>query len=86
MSHAVVKSAPRRPLAWIGRAFDFVFGVADAYTVLRQAARERRELLALGERDLRDIGISRADAVREADRPLWHSIAGRGDGWPIGRA
>ncbi len=75
MSHAIVKSAPRRPLAWIGRVFDFVFGAADAYAGIRQAARERAELLRLSERELRDIGISRVDAIREADRPLWRRRA-----------
>jgi uncharacterized protein YjiS (DUF1127 family) len=34
-------------------------------------AQERRELTAMGERDLRDIGISRLDARREADKPFW---------------
>jgi uncharacterized protein YjiS (DUF1127 family) len=33
--------------------------------------RERQALLSLDERGLRDIGVSRADAVREASRALW---------------
>jgi uncharacterized protein YjiS (DUF1127 family) len=33
--------------------------------------RERRMLLELDERMLRDIGISRADALREAGKPFW---------------
>jgi len=32
---------------------------------------QRRQLLALTERELRDIGITRCDAVREASKPLW---------------
>ena len=76
MSYAIVKSAQQRPFAWIGRVFDFVIGAADAYAELRQTARERRELLTLGERELHDIGISRVDAIREADKPLWRG-AGR---------
>ncbi|MDO9710901.1 DUF1127 domain-containing protein [Paracraurococcus lichenis] len=32
---------------------------------------ERRELLALGERDLRDIGLTEAEALALARRPLW---------------
>jgi uncharacterized protein YjiS (DUF1127 family) len=35
-----------------------------------QAASERRELLAMDDRMLRDIGISRADAQRIAEAPL----------------
>jgi len=42
--------------------------IARAY---RQQHRERRQLLALSDRELRDIGISRIDAVRAADRPFW---------------
>jgi uncharacterized protein YjiS (DUF1127 family) len=40
-------------------------------SALRRAAAERAQLLALDERILRDIGITRVDALREADRPLW---------------
>ncbi len=32
---------------------------------------ERAQLLALTERERRDIGISRLDAVREAGKPFW---------------
>ena len=34
-------------------------------------ARQRRKLLSLDERSLKDIGISRADAYREASRDFW---------------
>jgi uncharacterized protein YjiS (DUF1127 family) len=37
----------------------------------RQIQREREQLLALTDRELRDIGISRADAIHEARKPLW---------------
>lgn len=40
---------------------------AQAYRVYR----ERRALLALSDHALKDIGLSRADAYREASRPLW---------------
>jgi uncharacterized protein YjiS (DUF1127 family) len=36
-----------------------------------QRRRERYQLLQLSERELRDIGITRCDAVREAAKPLW---------------
>jgi len=41
---------------------------------LHEAARRhrsRRDLLALDDHMLKDIGISRADAVREGDKPFW---------------
>lgn len=39
--------------------------------LLRRRAEERRYLLALAERELRDIGITRYDAVIEATKPWW---------------
>jgi uncharacterized protein YjiS (DUF1127 family) len=37
----------------------------------REIARERSELRRLSETLAKDIGISRAEAEREADRPFW---------------
>jgi uncharacterized protein YjiS (DUF1127 family) len=34
-------------------------------------ARERRMLLELDERMLKDIGVTRADVAREATKPFW---------------
>jgi uncharacterized protein YjiS (DUF1127 family) len=39
--------------------------------------RERRALLSLSDRGLKDIGLSRADAYREATRPWWEIPGGR---------
>ncbi len=36
-----------------------------------EIARQRRELLRLDDKLLKDIGLSRADAEREASRPFW---------------
>jgi len=33
--------------------------------------RERAQLLTLSEREVHDIGITRCDALREAEKPLW---------------
>jgi uncharacterized protein YjiS (DUF1127 family) len=41
-------------------------------TWLRRA-RQRRQLLALSDHQLQDIGISRADAVGEGDKPFWQA-------------
>ena len=42
-------------------------------TVLRwrEVRRQRRALLTLSDELLKDIGISRADAMQEAGRPFW---------------
>jgi uncharacterized protein YjiS (DUF1127 family) len=37
----------------------------------RQRARDRHYLAALDDRMLSDIGIGRAEALREADKPFW---------------
>lgn len=37
----------------------------------RERARQRRDLLELDDRLLKDIGISRADARREGGKPFW---------------
>jgi len=37
----------------------------------RRRSAERRALLTLDERDLHDIGITRADALWEAQKPFW---------------
>jgi uncharacterized protein YjiS (DUF1127 family) len=49
-------------------------------TLLRwqELARQRRVLLTMDDRMLKDIGISRADAVHEGERPFWDE---RGDPW-----
>jgi uncharacterized protein YjiS (DUF1127 family) len=36
-----------------------------------ELARQRRALLNLNDRMLKDIGITRAEAEREASRPFW---------------
>lgn len=39
--------------------------------------RERRTLSSLGERELKDIGLSRADVELETSRPVWDLPGGR---------
>ncbi|MVW75823.1 DUF1127 domain-containing protein [Pseudomonas xionganensis] len=36
-----------------------------------QLAEQRRQLAMLGDAQLKDIGLSRADALQEAERPFW---------------
>jgi uncharacterized protein YjiS (DUF1127 family) len=53
-------------LAWLA------VEAVERFNCSRRARRERVQLLSLGERDLRDLGLSRVDALREAGRPLWN--------------
>ena len=45
--------------------------VLDVVAAWSQRARERRQLLTLDERMLKDIGANRADAWQEARKPFW---------------
>ena len=36
-----------------------------------ERSRQRRQLAALTDLQLRDIGVSRIDALREAEKPFW---------------
>ncbi len=46
---------------------------------MRRAVRTRRELAALDERQLRDIGLTREAAMEEAMRAPWDLVARRRD-------
>lgn len=49
-------------------------GAARLFALVAACVRRtqsRRELVCLGDRELRDIGITRIDALREAQKPFW---------------
>jgi uncharacterized protein YjiS (DUF1127 family) len=57
---------------------DVVEAATDGFSALiemlldwQERARQRRELLSLGDRALQDFGASRADASAEGDKPFW---------------
>ena len=58
--------------AWT-RAGAAIVALVDALLDWQERACQRRELLALGDRALGDIGRSRADAVGEGDKPFWRA-------------
>jgi uncharacterized protein YjiS (DUF1127 family) len=45
--------------------------LGEGFTVWLERASSRDELRNFGDRDLSDIGLSRADASREATKPFW---------------
>ena len=67
----LARPAPRRsPWTTIGTAIErFVTTLLD----WQERARQRRALLALGDRALQDFGRSRADAAGEAEKPVWRA-------------
>ncbi len=73
-----------RELAIEGRAFSLMSWFAALGRRLRhwhEVYRQRQALLALDERTLKDLGLSRADALAEGLRPFWHD----GDAWQPGK-
>ena len=48
----------------------------------QELAQQRRRLLSLDDRMLKDIGITRADAAREGARPFWDAPGIDGTRWP----
>ena len=47
--------------------------IASYIRLWRHRARSRRQLHWLDQRQLRDIGIDRADALKEVYKPFWRS-------------
>ena len=45
--------------------------MASALGEWRRRLRDRRALAAMSDRSLRDIGITRFDALQEAHKPFW---------------
>lgn len=45
--------------------------ISDRIHLWQERAQQRRRLMALDDRVLRDIGVSRADAEREYRKPFW---------------
>ena len=58
---------PARRTATDGVMAAFLRGVAESF----RRARQRRDLAALSEHSLRDIGLSRADVDFEVRKPFW---------------
>ena len=56
------------------RSFGRALGAAvDKVYLWQERATQRNHLAALDDHRLKDLGISRAEAVREAAKPFWRS-------------
>ena len=45
--------------------------VMKTYRLFSARSRQRRQLRRLSDHQLKDIGISRGEAINEADKPFW---------------
>jgi uncharacterized protein YjiS (DUF1127 family) len=69
MTNSTLSQANRRPIADAGAA-----ALKRAVETIREwwhRASSRRELMALDTRDLWDLRLTRADAMREAGKSFW---------------
>jgi uncharacterized protein YjiS (DUF1127 family) len=72
MSVRALPAARQRLASRLGRGPQSLAAIAFARLLhWHELARQRRALLALSDHMLKDIGISRAEAEREASRPFW---------------
>ena len=69
---------PGRRAADVSWSVRYLVPLAERLLAMLETHRQRRALLALDDRLLRDIGLSRADAEHEAVRSFW-DVPGR---WP----
>ena len=72
-SHAIGTTAGggRRAAIAFSTLAAMVSGAVEAIAVWRVRAIQRRRFMELDARLLSDIGLSRADAVSEAEKPYW---------------
>lgn len=45
--------------------------IVDAVHIMHKRAQQRHELAVLSDHQLKDIGVSRVDAMNEAEKPFW---------------
>ncbi|WP_210211852.1 DUF1127 domain-containing protein [Aquibium carbonis] len=65
-------SAPRIRPATSATGISFsLSGLVGRVRLAMERGRQRRDLLELTDRELRDIGLTRRQALREAARPFW---------------
>ena len=63
--------ASRRALDVVAGLARLPFAILETVLVWQERDQQRRHLAALDDRLLRDMGISRTDAAREAAIPFW---------------
>jgi uncharacterized protein YjiS (DUF1127 family) len=64
-----IHQQPARRAAIDGVMAVFLRGVAESF----RRARQRRDLAALSDHNLRDIGLTRDDVVIEIGKPFWRA-------------
>ena len=68
LSHPRNGASPRSAVKGTG---DMLVTLFDRFATWSERRRQRRALEALPDHLLSDIGMSRVDAMQEADKPFW---------------
>ncbi len=68
-----IESFRQHPVGFAGALSQAVSTAFGALSLWQERAAQRTHLAALGDHALKDIGISRADADREAAKPFWRA-------------
>jgi uncharacterized protein YjiS (DUF1127 family) len=68
MTTTIARAAPR-PVPV--RGVPAITAALDTLALWRRRRQDRRRILALDDRLLHDIGMTRADALREGAKPFW---------------
>jgi uncharacterized protein YjiS (DUF1127 family) len=50
---------------------NFFYLLRKAYALANERSKQRRQLLEMDDRQLKDIGITRIEAEQEARKPIW---------------
>lgn len=58
---------------WSRMRFSPLNGLIELLLTWQERARQRHQLHLMGERELRDIGLSRADVEGECAKPFWRA-------------
>ncbi|CAI8976046.1 DUF1127 domain-containing protein [Pseudomonas sp. IT-P176] len=69
--HTVVRVGRGAMEATLDRSVQHLYRALAQLGRWRQLSRDRAELARMSDDRLRDIGLSRADVVRESSRPFW---------------
>ncbi len=71
MSSLAYRLAAARRRRWAGSGEKLAARIVRTLETWRRRARSRTELARLGDGELRDIGLTPADAARECRKPFW---------------
>ena len=66
LGRSIGPAASRRPAN-----DNFLLLALDQFQVWRERVRTRRHLAAMSDYQLKDIGVTRADAYSEIEKPFW---------------